>query len=542
MLFSERYDIIDKNIFSAMKGAKCVNLKDLIKLKLHESLTSILPIAAIVLLLSITLTPMHPGTFLLFLLGVLCLIAGLAVFTMGAEMSMQPLGNKIGSSLANSGKLWLITGVSFVIGILVTISEPDLQILAEQVSGVPNMLLILTVSLGVGIFLAIAMLKIVFCINLSLLLMIFYAIAFALCCFISPDFWSVAFDSGGVTTGPMTVPFIMAIGAGVSRMRAGKDGHDDAFGLVALCSIGPILSVLILGICFNLTGGEYNMEEMIPVVDSTRSGMQIYLHSFAEHAKDVGVALLPTIVFAALFQLVTRAFSVKKLIRIGVGIIYTFVGLVIFLTGANEGFLPTGASLGQSLASLGNGYILIPVSMLIGYFIVNAEPAVYVLNKQVEQITAGAISAKTMRITLSIGVSAALGLSMLRILTGISILWILILGYIIALGLSFFIPKFFTGIAFDSGGVASGVMMSAFVLPLAIGACSTLGGNIMTQAFGCVSFVALTPIISIQICGLVYSLKAKRAISRFTSETEVILDYSPSLSKTLAKRKEEVHS
>ena len=523
------------------KGALYPNLKDLIKLKLHESITSILPIGGIVLLLSMTLTPMSTGTFLLFLLGVLCLIAGLAIFTMGAEMSMQPLGNKIGSSLGKAKSIWLISGISFIIGILVTISEPDLQILADQVSGVENMVLILTVSLGVGIFLALAMLKIVFRINLAYLLMLFYIAAFVACCFISPDFWSVAFDSGGVTTGPMTGPFIMAIGAGVSSLRSGKDGHDDAFGLVALCSIGPILAVLILGICFSLNGGEYDVSEMIPTVENTRTGMQLYLHSFVEHAKDVAVALLPTLAFTLMFQLVTRAFTLKRLIRIGVGIVYTFVGLVIFLTGANEGFLAAGASIGRELASTGGGYLLIPIGMLIGFFIVNAEPAVYVLNKQVEQITAGAISAGTMRIALSIGVSAALGLSMLRILTGISILWILIPGYVIALGLSFLVPRFFTGIAFDSGGVASGVMMSAFVLPMAISACSTLGGNIMTQAFGCVAFVALTPIISIQICGLIYQLKAKRAISRFTSETETFLDYSDSFVKP-DETKKEVHS
>jgi hypothetical protein len=204
---------------------------------------------------------------------------------------------------------------------------------------------------------------------------------------------------------------------------------------------------------------------------------------------------------------------------------------VIFLTGANEGFLPVGQALGRSLALLDGGWLLIPVGMLLGYFIVNAEPAVYVLNKQVEQITAGAVSAGTMRLTLSIGVASALGLSMLRVLTGIPILYILIPGYLIALGLTFFVPKFFVGIAFDSGGVASGAMMSAFVLPLAIGACVALHGNtqsVMTDAFGCVAFVALTPIISIQICGLMYSLKAKRAISRFTSEEEVFLDYSQS--------------
>ena len=509
------------------------------KTKFFESLTSILPIAAIVLLLGITIAPMSPSTFFLFLLGVLCLVAGLTVFTMGAEMSMQPLGSKIGSNLAKTTGVWLIALVSFVIGILVTVSEPDLQILAEQVSGVENMVLILTVSLGVGIFLMIAMLRIVFHISLSVLLLFFYIAAFTMCIWIPSSFWAVAFDSGGVTTGPMTVPFIMSIGAGVAGSRAnGKGDHDDSFGLVALCSVGPIISVLILGLFFTLSGDSDTIAEMMPTLESTREGMALYVHCFWEHVMDVAKALLPTIAFALLFQILTRAFSTKQLIRIGVGIVYTFFGLVVFLTGANEGFRPAGVSLGIELIKLEGGYLLIPVCMIIGYFIVNAEPAVYVLNKQVEQITAGAISARTMRVALSIGVSAALGLSATRILTGISILWILIPGYVIALGLSFFVPKFFTGIAFDSGGVASGAMMSAFVLPLAIGACTTLPGGaerIMTDAFGCVAFVAMTPIISIQICGLIYSLKAKRAISRFTSEKEIILDYGDSYFKSDSK-------
>ena len=500
-------------------------LRTILKEKFSESLHSILPIAVIVMLFSFTLTPMTPGTLLMFLIGVFCLVVGLSVFTLGAEMSMQPLGAKLGGTLAQSGKIWMIALVSFVIGILITVAEPDLQILAEQVSDVPNMLLIMTVSVGVGLFLVIAMLRIVFKVSLSLLLMAFYILAFVLCLFIPSDFWSIAFDSGGVTTGPMTVPFIMAIGAGVSSISSSEDEHGDSFGLVALCSIGPILAVLILGICFRLEGGEY---QMVPPAEigTTREGLALYLHGFRDHLGDISVALIPMILFASLFQLFTRAFTWRQMIRIGVGLIYTFVGLVIFLTGANEGFLPTGLSLGRSLADIGNGYILIPASMLIGYFIVNAEPAVYVLNKQVEQVTAGAISAGTMRLTLSIGVSAALGLAMVRILTGISILWILIPGYVITLTLTFFVPKFITGIAFDSGGVASGTMMSAFVLPLAIGACSTVGGNIMTQAFGCVSFVALTPIISIQICGLVYKLKAKRAVSRLISEQEVFIEYT----------------
>ncbi len=506
---------------------------NLIKSKLIESFQSIIPIALIVVLLAVTLTPMEPGIFLLFLFGVACLIFGLSLFTMGAEMSMQTIGSKIGAYLAKSGKIWLITLVSFLIGIFVTISEPDLQILAKQVadlSGNADMMqiLTLTISVGVGVFLVIGMLRILFRINLSYLLIGFYAVTFILCVFfVSPDFWALAFDSGGVTTGPMTVPFIMAIGAGVSSMRATGEGHDDAFGLVSLCSVGPIIAVMILGICFSIGGGEYSGEVIEQVVDTQDLTLR-YLHSFADHAKEIALALLPIIVFALLFQLLTRAFTARKLLRVGMGVLYTFVGLVIFLTGANEGFLPVGQELGSSLASLSGWWkwSLIPIGMLLGYFIVNAEPAVYVLNKQVEQITAGAISAETMRLSLSIGVSAALGLSMLRILTGINVLWILIPGYVIALGLTFFVPKFFVGIAFDSGGVASGAMMSAFVLPLATGACLSLGESIMTQAFGCVAFVALTPIISIQVCGLMYQVKSKQAVSRFVSEQEYFIDYT----------------
>ncbi len=513
----------------------------IIKSKLIESLQSIWPIAAVVAVLSITVSPMGTGTFLLFLIGVLCLILGFSIFTIGAEMAMQPLGSKIGVSLASSKRVWLIALISFLIGVMVTISEPDLQILASQVSrDIPELALILSVSVGVGVFLVIAMLRMIFHISLSKLLIGFYFIVFVLCCFVPKAFWAMAFDSGGVTTGPMTVPFIMAIGAGVSGMRTDKDGHDDSFGLIALCSVGPIIAVMVLGILFRVSGGEH-AATVLPQILDTREGVLHYAHGLGEYAKEVGIALLPIAVFALLFQLVTRAFSGRRLIRILIGIVYTFVGLALFLTGANEGFLPTGSSLGQSLASLGNGFAILPVGMVFGYFIVSAEPAVYVLNKQVEQITAGAISSRTMSIALSVGVSTALGLSMLRVLTGISILWILIPGYIIALGLSFFVPKFFTGIAFDSGGVASGVMMSAFVLPFAQGACIELGGNILTQAFGCVAFVALTPIISIQICGLIYNLKSKKAVKRLISEQETFLDYTVlKKPKKTAKLKEEV--
>lgn len=496
----------------------------MIKSKLTESLKSILPIALIVFALSVSITPIKSGDMLLFLIGIVFLVFGMSLFNMGAEMSMQPLGVKIGSSIASSGKIWLMAFVSFIIGIIVTISEPDLQILAEQVSGIPNMVLILTVSLGVGIFLMIALLRIVFGISLNVILAVFYVAAFIISFFLPESFRPLAFDSGGVTTGPMTVPFIMSLGAGVSSARVKKGGRNDSFGITALCSIGPIISVLVLGICLKVDGGTYE-PSITPTVENTRGGMWLYCTGFLKYAEEVAMALLPIVVFTVIFQLFTKAFSKTQIIRIFIGVLYTFVGLAIFLTGANVGFVPTGTTIGSSLAGIWGGWLLIPIGILLGFFIVKAEPSVYVLNRLVEEMTAGAISGKITGLGLSVGVAAALGLSCLRIITGISIMWILIPGYFIALVLCFFVPKIFVGIAFDSGGVASGTMMSGFVLPLAIGACSTLGGDVMTDAFGCVAFVAMAPIIAIQVFGLLYNIKSKRRVRRFVSKSESFVEY-----------------
>lgn len=496
---------------------------NLIKNKLSESLGSVLPIALIVLGLSITIVPISTGDMFLFLVGIVCLVFGMSLFTAGAEMSMQPLGSKIGSTVGQSKKIWLIAFISFIIGILVTISEPDLVILAEQVNGMENMILILTVSVGVGVFLAIAVMRIVFNWNLTAIMIGFYSVAFVLAFFVDDSFLSLAFDSGGVTTGPMTVPFIMSIGAGVSMSKLSGNDRNDSFGITGLCSIGPIISVLVLGIVMKVEG-TYVPIVNAPVAD-TREGVYKFLHGFGEHLVDVLVALAPIIVFALLFQLITRAFNKGQLIRMTVGILYVLIGLAIFLTGANVGFLPTGTAIGTRLAAIGGGWLLIPISMLLGYFIVKAEPSVYVLNKLVETMSAGAISGKTTGLGLSIGVSAALGLAALRIITGVHILWFLIPGYIIALSLSFFVPRIFVGISFDSGGVASGTMMSAFVLPLCMGACNSLGGNVMTDAFGCVAFVAMAPIIAIQICGLAYKVKAESRVRKFVSATETFIDY-----------------
>ena len=460
-----------------------------LKDKIFESLTSILPIAFIVLVISVAFVPLSTGTFVLFLVGVFLLIVGLGGFMLGADLSMLVIGEKIGATMTHSRKIWLIALLSFVIGIIVTVAEPDLQILAEQVPAIAektplgNYLLILTVGVGVGIFLTIGMLRIVFHIPLHILLIVFYVAAFVLSIFVDPSFWAVSFDSGGVTTGPMTVPFIMSLGVGVASIRS-SGGKNDSFGLVALSSVGPIIAVLVLGIVFDLHDIEYVVEPLRQVGDK------------------------------------------KQIVRIIVGFVYTFIGLVFFLTGANVGFMPVGRAIGEGLAKLWDGWLLIPVGMVIGYFVVAAEPAVHVLNKQVERMSAGAISSSAMMKGLCVGVCISLGLAMTRILTGISIMWILIPGYAVALLLTFFTPPLFTGIAFDSGGVASGAMVSAFVLPLAIGACSVLApGAIMTQAFGCVAFVALTPLISIQILGLIYRGKTSKIKRNFLTVEDRIVEY-----------------
>lgn len=460
-----------------------------------------LPIICIVLMLCFTIAPISSSILLCFLMGAVMILVGMMFFTLGAEMSMTPMGERVGSCLTKSKNLAIIILIAFLLGFIVTISEPDLQVLAGQVPAVPNMILILSVAFGVGVFLVLALLRMLFSIPLPPLLVIFYLLAFALAIFVPKDFLSIAFDSGGVTTGPMTVPFIMALGVGISAIRSDRHAADDSFGLVALCSVGPILAVMILGMIYNPQDAVYTAPAAFEVENSRQLWMLFSLE-IPTYMKEISISLMPIFLFFMVFQVVMLKLSKRKMIKILVGLAYTYVGLVLFLTGANVGFMPAGNYLGQVLAGQSHPEILIPIAMVIGYFIVKAEPAVYVLNKQVEEITDGAISAKAMGTGLSIGVAISLGLSIVRVLTGISILWFLIPGYAVALSISFFVPKLYTAIAFDSGGVASGPMTAAFLLPLAQGACLSVGGNIITDAFGVVAMVAMTPLITIQVMGL----------------------------------------
>ncbi len=473
--------------------------------KMAESLSSVLPITAIVLLLSITIAPVSSGVLVLFLFGSLLLIFGMSLFTLGAGMSMQPMGEGIGVQISKSRKLLLPVIICFALGVIITIAEPDLTVLAEQIPSIPNMVLILAVAIGVGLFLVVSLLRTALGIPLSRLLLIFYLVVFVLAAFAPADFIPAAFDSGGVTTGPITVPFIMALGIGMVSIRSDKKSSDDSFGLVALCSIGPILSVLILSICFEPQAT--TTETVIRDIVDTRDAIREFVTAFPHYAKEVMVALVPIVIVFIVFQVITRRHQLHQLLRIGSGFLYTYLGLVLFLTGANVGFMPAGKLIGEEIAGTSYKFLLIPVGMLVGYFIVAAEPAVHVLKKQVEEISSGRITQTAIGIGLSIGVAASVGIAMLRILTGIPLMWFLIPGYAISLLISFFVPPLYTGVAFDSGGVASGPMTTTFLLPFAVGACEAVGGNLLTDAFGIVAMVAMTPLITIQVIGLYAQMK-----------------------------------
>lgn len=495
--------------------------------KFQESLASVLPITIIVLLLCFTVAPIPNNMLVSFLMGAVLLIVGMAFFTLGADTAMTPIGTKVGSCITKSRKVWMIVFVSFLLGVIITISEPDLQVLANQVPNIPNAALIGTVALGVGIFLVIAMLRILFGISLNILLIGFYIVVFMLAMFVPKNFWAVAFDSGGVTTGPMTVPFIMALGVGVSAIRSDRHAGNDSFGLVALCSIGPILAVLVLGLLYPSEAAYTPVE--IPEMENSQEMIMLFVHGLPHYAKEVAIALAPIVAFFFLFNAFYIKMPKKPLISISVGLLFTYLGLLLFLTGVNVGFMPVGNYIGKMIGSKEFNWILLPIAMLIGYFIVKAEPAVHVLNKQVEDLTAGSIPARAMELSLSIGVASSLGLAMIRVLTGISVMYFLIPGYVLALGLSFFAPKIFTSIAFDSGGVASGPMTATFLLPFAMGACEAIGGpeRIVSDAFGVVAMVAMTPLITIQLLGVEYKFRTRKereARARVQAKLEAYAD------------------
>ncbi|MDE6210688.1 MAG: DUF1538 domain-containing protein [Clostridia bacterium] len=484
--------------------------------KLKESLISVLPIAIIVLIISFTpLAPLTATEQITFAVCAVMLILGIGLFNLGADLAMTPMGGHVGTGLTKSKKVLVLVSVCFIMGVLITIAEPDLSVLASQVSDVMNnTALIVTVGVGVGIFLVIAVLKIVFHKSLSMLLMFFYMMLFAICAMLiecgKNNFLALSFDSGGVTTGPITVPFIMALGFGIATTVGGRDANENSFGLIALCSIGPIIAVMILSLC---SKGEISQDTLnaLASYETVEGSLALIGHSILNTAKDVLLALALIVVFFLILQFTVLKLPRQKLAQIGIGIAYTFFGLVIFLVAVEVGFMPIGFKLGTEIANFSQP-VLAVFGLVIGFVVVLAEPAVHVLNKQVEQVTGGGVKKIEMLIALSLAVGVSLCLSIIRMIFHFSLLYYLIPGYLISLGLSFFVPRVYTAIAFDSGGVASGPLTSSFILPLIVGACVSINGgadSILTDAFGVVAMVAMTPLITIQALGFKAIMSAK---------------------------------
>lgn len=491
--------------------------------KLKEASLSVLPVAAIVIILFFTpLLNLSTKEIIVFCVSAVFLVIGIALFNVGAEMAMSPMGEQIGSSLIKSKKIKLALLIILVMGILITVAEPDLSVLSKQVSGVMNgTLLIVMVGIGVGLFLVVAILKILFKIDLSYILMFLYMLLFAMACLVMTNdagkaFLGLAFDSGGVTTGPITVPFIMALGLGVAQTVGGRQAKENSFGLVALCSVGPILVVLILSMTISGGSFAYDLTQY-----NLPDNMWTYLgETLLEHLKDVALALGLITACFFIIELIFIKLPKKQIFHILGGLAFTLAGLVIFLSAATIGFMPIGYKIGNELASPEQPWWIICIGFVLGFIVVLAEPAIAVLTKQVEEVTMGGVSKRSMLMALCIGVGVSIGLSMIRIVYNFSIMYYLVPGYLISLALSFFVPKVYTAIAFDSGGVASGPLTSSFILPLAVGACVAMSGGgtdrILEDAFGVVAMVAMTPLITIQALGFKAVIQDKLRVRKRT--------------------------
>jgi len=497
-------------------------MKKLFLQQLYSSFKSIIPITIIILVISIifsnaSLINLLPS----FLIGASLLIVGMTLFNIGIDISMVEIGSKIGNDLTKRKTIPIILLFSFIIGFIVTIAEPDLSVLATQVPSISSDILINSVGLGVGIFLLIAVFRLLFQLNFSVLLAIFCIFTFILA-FLSPsEFVPLAFDSGGVTTGPLSVPFIIALGAGLAFKRRDKKKKEDTFGMISFCSIGPIIVVLILGILFDAKSSY--TPYVIESYSSIGQVFMLFIENLPNYLFDVLRSFSPIVLFFLAYNILFLRLKKKDLLKIFKGLIYTYIGLSIFLLGVNLGFLPIGYIIGKTLADFQG--LLIPISIVIGYFIVISEPAVGVLTEQIEDITNGNIKKKTLSVSLSIAVSLATALAIIHTMTGISILWILLPSYLIALILSIFVPQIFTAIAFDSGGVASGTMTATFLLPFVIGISESLNRNVLTDAFGLIAIVATTPLVVVQIVGLIYKIKSKKIALENAIYNEEIIDY-----------------
>lgn len=492
---------------------------DSLKQKFFDSILSILPVMIVMMIISTILNFSVP-TLISIVISTLLLLIGISLFTYGSELSMIEIGKEVGSKLVNTRKPLFIFLISFIVGIIITIAEPDLKVLANEMTAINPYIFIICVSLGVGLFLSIATMRIIYQIDLKIILILSYGLIILFMFLVNKELIPISFDAGGVTTGPMSVPFILAMGLGFSKSRSRKESKNDSFGLVALCSIGPVLMVLILSLfmngnmeyTYNISGEASSMNELV----------DLYLMQIIPTLKDVFLSLLPILILFIIFNVINKSIQKQKLKRVILGLIVSYIGLVLFFIGVTSGYTKVAYLIGINLFE--KQELLIILGIIIGFIIVKAEPAVAVLTEQIEKISLGSISKKVMNNAIALGVSLAITISILRVLIGLEILPFLLVGYLLSLFLMFFTPKLFTMVAFDAGGAVTGPMTTSFLLPLIIGICYIKGGNVLTDAFGVVALVALSPLLTIQILGVIYKIKTKIKDSQIGID-ETIIEY-----------------
>lgn len=494
--------------------------------KLEETAKSVVPVIIIVLLLGLTIVPLDKILLARFVFGGLLLIVGLTIFLLGVDMGIAPMGERCGSSLVQKRNLPLLLGCAFVIGFIVTAAEPDIQVFGDQVRSifkfVDKILLTFVIAAGVGLFVLIGLLRTVLRFPIKITFAIAYVLLFAFAFSAPSSFLGIAFDSGGATTGPMTVPFIMALGLGVATVRrdsSSQDGDDGSFGLTGTASVGPVMAVLIYAIFLSRA---HLMQESVEAAQevAVEFGTGILSRIFSPFSQIVSqvlyesfLSIAPLFALFIVFQVWLFKMTARQALRFIIGFVYAFVGLSVFLIGVNGGFSDAGRALGETLgmfASERGGFyfaLLVGTGVVFGAIIVCAEPAVWVLSEQVEQVSGGTIKRRALLVFLSAGTALAIALSLWRNINGFPLRNILVIGYAVALALMIFAPPLFTGIAFDSGGVASGPLTSTFILSFTIGA----AGKGASDSFGVIALVAMMPLIAVQIMGIVFKVKNVRS-------------------------------
>jgi len=513
-----------------------------------SSALSVLPMIALVFLLSIikvnggvSLVPMKGFDYLALVLGAVIMIVGLGFFQVGAQTGLAKVGEYMGSSLSKQSKLAIVVIFSFLLGALITCAEPSILIVAGQVN-IPSLLLIAVIAGGVGIFVIIGVVRIVFHGQLKLWYVFYYFIVFALLCLISIDedmakFLPFIFDAGGITTGSATVPFILSLGAGIAVVRGGRKATEDSFGLVGMASIGPILSMTILLLANKSGFSAYTFELFDGFVDMGDVGWHLLdalIPSGLSHLGtliEVLMALIPIIIIFVIYDLIYIKLPKNKIRELIVGFAVSYFGLVIFLTGVNSIMTPFGTFVGVNVGQgLDNYWLIILIAFTIGVVTVFCEPAIHVLTNQISDVSDGNISKTTVLISMAVGVGIAIGLSALRTLYDFSILYIIVPGYVLSVALMFITPNIFTAMAFDAGGTASGPMSVSFVMPMIIGITysktdyGTSSIEYYTRSFGVVALIALTPILTIQILGIVQDLKTKARLRVVSTDIDDPLD------------------